>query len=811
MTFIPPFITAKVINAQNARLFPGKGYVEKAEGNGNFVITLSSGKISVQCTPGSLSEGDAVLVKVQGRDVIIEKVIPQESLGKTQFVKDTLDLHQSNNVEVTHNPQNGDTKPSAAIRSGVVVAADLFSLSGTRTPGEGFYYFETIEKALSWLSNVAPGFDKKNQGSIPDELLHTRVVLQIVETEKEGLCAILLPLRAADSLLSYFVQEHLRSGLWNAFFPDGLIPALLNRQALSSERIIAIDSLFPKMVNTGGSFPTSENDPFVGMYGSMGKTGARLLCVQWLNIAMDGTIPPSIISNYPPVLTAAGLPPLVERIQLLQKTESNAFSLMPGAQDFSISQATFMHPQAKETIVPRILEGIGINYENALARLNYSDDAPIEMMRNLKHFLLSLESELNLAISQKSNETSENPLFNLSTACRAFSETWTMVSRALVRELFTAGAEPSFLQPADATEHASIPVEAATKQVFNQFQEWSKKIIPLLENTMIEASEQAGKVQSASRHFAAMRDGSASDSSYLKSDKHNAVLREITGAVDKLLQSITNRLKTTFEEIAEKINGLQKSFSSQFADLAKDALSSRTQAGGTATGHSPQEAPENMLPLHLRLRAQIHASMREIALQVSGRVRTISELIDQIIVQSSKLLEKGDSAAHVLEGKSTLEMTRRLVETALERIDSMQVSSKPTAAGDIRQQVVMVPMNIDGTWNDVLIKFMRGDSQGRKKNARKNILVTINVAPTFLGEINVSMNYKGIRDCSIQMDFDNDRTLSWFEKNRQGLIDAFVKLGFEGLKLNMQKKIQHRSFAAKEAKVDSNAAIDIVI
>ena len=156
-------------------------------------------------------------------------------------------------------------------------------------------------------------------------------------------------------------------------------------------------------------------------------------------------------------------------------------------------------------------------------------------------------------------------------------------------------------------------------------------------------------------------------------------------------------------------------------------------------------------------------------------------------------------------------MARQFVETALQRLESMQVSAKPTASGDVRQQVVVVPMNIDGAWNDVVMKFVRAEGGNGNKNDRKNIFVTMSVAPSALGEIAASFDFSGANHCSLRMEFDKNRTLSWFETNRQGLTDAFANLGFTNMKIDFKASAPQDGRTRGAPPSAPDGVIDIVI
>jgi hypothetical protein len=757
MTFIAPLVTARVITAQDPKLLSGKGYVEKSIGDDKFLITLASGKITVRCTSGSLSEGDAVFIKVQGKDLVITKIPEQVS---SPDVQDALDLK---GYGATDRANARDVKSPALAGSAANSGGLSLSLQGPKTPTEGFYYFDTIEKSLAWLSRVSDGFNKKDQQAIIEKFSQGPIVLQVTKTSNEGTKVFFLPIQVASARLAYFAQQHLRSGLWKFFFPDGLMPLLQDKKNLPFERIIALDTLLPENVDAGASVPDAENKSSTGVFSTMGKTGAGQLFAQWLNTASDEAVPLSLLSFNQTFPASAQLPPLVETIQLAQQPESMVSSLPIGLQDFSINQSTMAGSRVKETLLPQLLERLGINYENALLHLKESNDETKEPVPNLKQLLLKLDNDLNAALPPQESQTNKEPLLELYNAGRAFSVAWLKASKQLLSELFPSIGTQSYPKGTGSLTVLQDSDGTALKKLLNQFQEWSKKITALSDNTVATIAKQAETIHNAAKQFNHVEGQSLFASSHKSVDIPKAVAE-----FDKIVESVAFAVKTSFEKLSGTVKEAQGLISNQ---------------------------------------PQMHSEMREIALQASRHVRNISGLVDRCVQESSKLLDSLDGKA----GSPSTETTRRLVETALDRIDSMQISAKPTVTADARQQVVIVPMNIDGEWSDVIVKFVKDNEKKGKKGAGKNIAITINVAPTFLGEITAAINFKGTSDCSLRMTFDKDQTFSWFKANEQGFLDAFGKLGFNGLKIDMQKNIRHRSTTRTEVVKSSDAAIDIVI
>jgi hypothetical protein len=784
MTSIVPYISARIMSAQVPRGFSGKGYIEKAGADGTYVIALSTGKIVAQCAPGSLAEGEAVLVKVSGSDLIIEKTSGQFAFPQIRIVPDALDLNEQPATKSTQDTQPGTT---ASVGPAVASSIAAVAVNGPGIPAEGFYYFETVEKALSWLSKFSPGHSDDVRRMVPDNFTRVPIVMQIIATETDGMKALMLPVEAADARMAYFVRDRLQSDVWDAFFPGGLLPLLREKGMLLSERLVAIDAFLQGYGNAVAPGTVAGNSPAPDIALPMGKNGVNNLFNQWLNIALDESSPIFVFARQDPLPSAAGLPPLVEKIQRTS-TMPDASSIMPQIGDFSLNTLTADDPQSRAAVIPRILERLGIAFERSILESSVSGAGPEATEPNLKKFLLTLDRDLNSIIGQKA----ENPLRALYDASRDIAETWATGSGLVLRELsFSPVSRPSGAPAAQIADDALI---------LRSVNDWSQKITALLKNIVSEVSRTSETLSIALAQHKASQEQHLPASPVPNMEK-GRVAGQKDESLDGFVQSAVSRIKTVLGEIAGKIGTVLTNLAAQRADLLKPPQ----PYPGTAA-----QTREILASPYERLRAQASAAVSEITGPALRQICELSDLVDRIVSQSTKMIEDATGRATDGAGAVQHETTRRLVESALQRIESLQVSAKPIASGDIRQQVVMIPMNIDGQWNDVIVKFVRDGDQKKKGGLRKQFAVSINVAPAFLGDINVSMDYKGA-DLSVKMDFDSDRTLAWFENNRKGLVDAFVKLGFKNPRMSMQKSVSPPKQSDTGTRQTSPTAIDIMV
>jgi|GEM_PF-6149206 len=120
------------------------------------------------------------------------------------------------------------------------------------------------------------------------------------------------------------------------------------------------------------------------------------------------------------------------------------------------------------------------------------------------------------------------------------------------------------------------------------------------------------------------------------------------------------------------------------------------------------------------------------------------------------------------EHAASLEALRQQVQTALERLESMQMMARPVQTAEGQQQVVVLPMMIDGEWVEARFRFVKKKGGGGKKRPPR-FAVTMNVNPTFLGEITVHIEYMKGRAMAVGMEFEKSGARTWFERRRSDI------------------------------------------
>ncbi len=809
MTIIPSLITARIVATQAPSLFSGKGHVEKAEGDGRFVIALSTGKITVQCTQctsGSLACGDYVSVKIHGKELLIEKMNVPPAASPNGISEDALNPGGNDNVELNGGAHCPFDAPPSAYTIGI---------SGETQPAEGFYYFNAIGKALSWLASFSRESGKNIPPGILDALKDTAIVLLVSANERHFSEAAVIPVKTLDTQLAFFIQKNLKSRLWHLFSPEGFISLLKERVSLPMQRIEMIDSLLPENYSFESLRPASDHKTGPGMNQTIGKIGGELLFVQWLKNALDETIPPSALSVNPLMFSSGEIPLLLETSGLLN--QPGALSLPLKMSDFTISQSTFDRITEQEKVLPKVLRRLGIDSEYSLLRCNGSEEEMKNLALNLKLFLLKLLSGMDSMSDPIDDGVHANALSGLHAlhaSSRKFAETWIAYSNGPLQSVFTAiddeltpfeeGLLPALIDMIkNKTKELLIQFQGSANDVRIKMESFSKESAPLLEQ-LSDIIRQNGKTSNEKATVSPVPEG-------LQPISNASVRETLAAGIETLAKNTSDYLST----VSRELDGLLLAFSAEIKRLLKESIRAQLQSENPVPGLSfgPQ-LTEKSTAMHVRLRMQVEGILHGISEQAMQMKKTISEQVDRFAFQLSRA--EGRAVQNTAQQNVNVppEASRQQIEAIVQRIETMQITAKTAVAGDARQQVFMVPMKIDGQWNDVIVQFIRNDKQGKKGKKPAIVSVMLNVAPAFIGEITAYIDYRCADDCSIRMCFERDSTLSWFERNKTPLIDALGKLGFRALRLNMQKNIRRKSFAASgpaPATQASEAAIDIVV
>ncbi|HEX7509972.1 MAG TPA: hypothetical protein VF335_01620, partial [Chitinivibrionales bacterium] len=255
-------------------------------------------------------------------------------------------------------------------------------------------------------------------------------------------------------------------------------------------------------------------------------------------------------------------------------------------------------------------------------------------------------------------------------------------------------------------------------------------------------------------------------------------------ALKEARSNFGNRLETFAADVMSIADGsLQATFRPTLHQLetALDALVSRLSEDVNIRGSMTGDAPKNI------------QGQPGLPLDFTTVMQNFSDAARQSIGEAARCLDEALTAAVDQSGSSALSEGRRMetglqrnLHGVLERIDSLQILAKPVATAQGEARVVVLPMKIDGQWNDVVMKLVKDRRGSQSSKGAHNVSVDVHVAPALLGAIDVNMEYATGRALSIRMAFEKDAVGSWFEQNKAALTQAIRSLGISTVYIHVQ-------------------------
>jgi hypothetical protein len=698
-------MTATVITSPGARNLQGKFFVETKLDNNMYVIADSQGKMIVRLLSGSLAPGEAIALKEVGKDLVIEKMPGQGTAPVKPLPSDAL--------EISAGPGGGKALPARAVDQPVIA-----EITGPKPlpfilPGpvaEGFYSLRSLEEVL--VQRGLKGLDVADLGRalFSGKPAGAAAVLRIVNDGPDGgSLAIVVPFEKAVFELSHFVDGNLQSELWKAFSPDALGQVLKDRGSIPFDRLVDIDRVLREVEkNTAGQIlaKPGESDPL-----PLAKNALTPILVQWLNVALDEKTPLNAAALVSKFNGASPIPALVEAIRNLGDRENIAFPKTFGENDFTLNGSALLATQEKQSVLPKVLYGLGINFERTLTTHDQSNDNGQAPLPSLKELLLRI-----------AGSASDDPL------AEAADNFNVKFSQALVATDRAPGKNSNI--PLPMSDQVGIPKKDASI-------DFEKKWIATVRERMGDDFQKTlWQIKEAADHI-------------------EEEFPDISSALKKIVD----------DELSDRQNAEGPSAADPDKTLKRiiDAVETAFKALG-ASAQKPTEAPEHP-------------------------------------AQSSDRAPAGDQS---------IALVKQQAGTVLEHIESLQVLAKQAPAAGGEQQLLVVPMKLDGRWTDVVIKMVkhRGAKAGRKKSA--GLSVSINVSPTFLGDVSVGMDYVSKQDFRVSMRFEKDRARAWFKNNNEALVESFKRIGFSSPRINLQTEKNDRIRSTGLTAAGDTGAIDVL-
>lgn len=152
--------------------------------------------------------------------------------------------------------------------------------------------------------------------------------------------------------------------------------------------------------------------------------------------------------------------------------------------------------------------------------------------------------------------------------------------------------------------------------------------------------------------------------------------------------------------------------------------------------------------------------------EIDAKVRNLSKEV--------AILTGTQESSHVLHS------TVRNIETALSRLETLQLLARPTPTADGTQQVITIPMQADGEWKDVTIKLLKRDGKEGKKDGSYS--VRVHIAPGFLGNVSAHLEFDRNRDLVVNIACERNTAAAWLSAHKDDITEGLRTLGFRSVR-----------------------------
>lgn len=200
----------------------------------------------------------------------------------------------------------------------------------------------------------------------------------------------------------------------------------------------------------------------------------------------------------------------------------------------------------------------------------------------------------------------------------------------------------------------------------------------------------------------------------------------------------------------------------------------------------------------IKLLAEFKGSSSELVPLLKNITATLYEQLNSVLpetadastLQKEKMQAEQFSQSGLNQASAeTLLKIRGTVESAINKLESLQLLARQTPLADgSQQQILALPMKIGNEWTELNIRFLKKESsQKRKKANGSSFNVQISIAPENLGAVSVKMDYIVKKSLKISMDFEKDTTRIFFQKHNAVIKNAIAELGLPIFSVDIKK------------------------
>ncbi len=655
----------------------------------------------------------------------------------------------------------------------------------------GIYLFSSAEEALSFIGQEKNG--ELLQLAAKQLSAEGVIAIRIDAGDSGPSRALLLPL-AEIPLSLQTLRGSFTSAVLLAVPTAALEQVLFDRGSLPFTQFLLLDRL---LQGSSITFPLTRA-------GSAEAQNNALM--QWLQTILTLDSPSTGIAALAPASSATTMMSELETALPLAASATGAAA--PSAGTFTVNGPSITASPVQPDLIAQAIERLGFTLESSLASSDRSGKyfAPEQSLKSLLLHQFSLLALREAAMPDAAGtlpSSGQSPLQQ------------SVVHPVDARQMSNAALPGSPSNGSLSTQLAMI-YRDMTAVVRQQTPDLYKLILTAPDRS-VAALLSAPDLQEPSSMATAMSRISGMTSPSAQSSLLTFIADTIREAVTLLSQHETSAgpnvagrgvsLQPQSSSVANAVTAL-----SSIVD--KLTAISGNMMSGAASGALPQStASPAALPSLIRLAFDTIESII-ISLQPSSGGHSAIDgaaagetAVDKVRALISQLHGNDASATGSLSLQQSLSRT---LDTALDRLESLQLLARQVATNQGTQQIIALPIKFGDTWTEINVRFIHQKQRKTKKGAdAAHFSVFLDVAPPALGALHAHLDYQRTQMLNLSIEFERKTTREWFLQHQDELQNALALAGVGGVNCELKQVMKKSTLSAPLTTPTGNGVIDL--
>ncbi|MCP3681743.1 MAG: hypothetical protein GY861_03545, partial [bacterium] len=349
----------------------------------------------------------------------------------------------------------------------------------------------------------------------------------------------------------------------------------------------------------------------------------------------------------------------------------------------------------------------------------------------LTNIVSSLTTNLLSTITQDTlpiENALQNILQNLSTASAQWTNDANSIQSSLEQNLSNVISELR-----ENLSQAFDPQVTSQKDFKGQLESFlTQTLQKSISDTLAQIKQHASQVTQSfqSSEFVAIKE---------LEQQWQSVLKTIEPVIKNLETNIQNIITNAEKKFSQSLQSFQQGEINQ--ETASKNMQSIANRLSNDINRIFDSTIREMMTLLEKSANDSEKNPEQVQRQINSAISQMKQEIDQLIRTLNKQIDNFTSRTEKGFNPTLPEGIRQQVETALTRLESLQLLAKPTPTAEGQQQVLSLPIKFGDEWTDVNILLIKKQNKKKGKAKGNRFSVRMNVAPSQCGPIVVNMDY----------------------------------------------------------------------